>query len=76
MKLKHEKPSDEDVVATLNRLGGEASAQELFDELIRVDGALSPRHTQLAIQRVYDRGLITLDKEWKLRVAAHDAIAA
>lgn len=69
MKSKHEKPSDEQVVACLNELGGEATAQALLDALLESDETFSPRQTQLAIQRAYDRGLIALGQDWKLRIA-------
>lgn len=76
MKVKIERPSDEVVVAQLAELNGEATAQQLLDALLAADENLSARQTQLAIQRVYDRGLITLGKDWKLRVVSQEAVAA
>lgn len=76
MRHGHERPRDEDVVAKLAELGGQATAQELFEALIGADRDLSPRQTQLAIQRVYDRGLIALGGDWKLRVVPQNAVAA
>lgn len=74
--MKIERPSDEVVVAQLAELNGEATAQQLLDALLAADENLSARQTQLAIQRVYDRGLITLGKDWKLRVVSQEAVAA
>ena len=73
MGYSHEIPSDDDVVAALDDLGGHSNALALCEKL----GALghSERRAQLAIQRAAERGRLTVEQDWTLSVAKQ-AVAA
>ena len=66
-------PSDNQVVAALNALGGTATARALCEKL--VDEGHPRRDSQLAIQRTVERGRITVDSDWTLRTV-NQAVAA
>jgi hypothetical protein len=67
MTHNHEVPSDDQVVAALQTIGGRADASSLLDHL--VDEGHPRRQTQLAIQRAADRGRIQLERDWSYTVA-------
>ena len=68
-----EVPSDNDVVAALEALGGSAAAVELCRQLVIAGNSVL--QSQLAIQRAADRGRLRINQDWTLSVAA-EAIAA
>ena len=68
-----EVPSDDEVVATLNDLGGTVPAVELCRAL--VIAGHSVLQSQLAIQRAADRGRLQVNKDWTLSVVL-EAVAA
>lgn len=55
-------PSDEDVIAALGALGGNANAVALRDALIAQGNSKS--RCELAIQRTADRGKIFIWRDW------------
>ena len=66
MTHNHEIPSDDQVVAALEAIGGRADASALLERL--VDDGHPPRQTQLAIQRAADRGRLRLERDWNYTV--------
>ena len=71
--LHLEIPSDDDVVAVLNELGGRASAVRLRDRLIEVGHSES--RSELAIQRATDRSRIFICRDWTLSVQQEQQVA-
>lgn len=69
----NEIPSDDEVVAVLERLGGRTDAMSLCRAL--VDEGHPVAKSQLAIQRATDRQRLILDRDWTLSVA-RQAVAA
>ena len=66
-------PSDPEVVEALQRLGGQATAAVLCEELVK---AGHPRRDcQLAIQRASERGRVVVASDWTLRLP-EEALAA
>lgn len=59
-----EVPSDEEVVATLQRLGHRVTARALCMELVFAGHPV--RQSQLAIQRAAERGRIEVNADWTL----------
>jgi hypothetical protein len=59
-------PSDDDVVAALNMLGGGATALQLRDELVGQSHGKS--RCELAIQRAVDRGRIFIWRDWTVHL--------
>ena len=57
-------PSDDEVVATLQRLGDRVTARALCMEL--VTAGYPVRQSQLAIQRAAERGRIQVNTDWTL----------
>jgi hypothetical protein len=70
---EYEVPSDNDVVAALNELGGTAPAVDLCRALVIAGHPVL--QSQLAIQRAADRGRLQINKDWTLSVAL-EAVAA
>jgi hypothetical protein len=74
MAYVHEVPSDEQVVAALEELGGQADAITLCEKL------MSQGHpelqSQLAIQRAAERRRLVVERDWTLSVPAQQNIAA
>ena len=66
-------PSDDQVVAVLNRLGDGITARALCNALI-MDGH-PVRQSQVAIQRAAERGRILVNEDWTLSVV-REAVAA
>lgn len=66
-------PSDDQVVAALALLGGQSTAQKLCDAL--VEAGHPRRDSQLAIQRSSERGRITVQPDWTLRLDAQEVAA-
>lgn len=67
-------PSDDEVVAVLQRLGDRVTARALCVELI-ADGH-PVRQSQLAIQRAAERGRIQVNDDWTLSAMVVEAMAA
>jgi len=57
-------PSDDEVVATLQRLGDRVTARALCMELVTAGHPV--RQSQLAIQRAAERGRIQVNTDWTL----------
>lgn len=74
MRYDDEIPSDDDVVAALNELGGHATAGLLCRKLVD-DGHLRLR-SQLAIQRAAERGRLLVNSDWSLSVTVQQLEAA
>ena len=74
MRYDDEIPSDDDVVAALNELGGHATARLLCRKLVE-DGHLRLR-SQLAIQRAAERGRLLVNSDWSLSVTVQQLEAA
>ena len=74
MAYVHEVPSDEQVVAALTELGGQADAISLCHQL------MSQGHpelqSQLAIQRAAERGKLVVERDWTLSIPVQQNIAA
>lgn len=72
-----EVPSDEEVIAVLDHLGGRTTALKLCEALMQRE---HPRlQSQLAIQRTAERGKIHIWSDWTLSLAeekAKEAVAA
>lgn len=73
MNHTNEVPSDNEVVAALEAMGGRADASALLERL--TGEGHSPRLTQLAIQRAADRGRLKLERDWSYTVARELAAA-
>lgn len=73
MSYMHEIPSDDDVVAILSELGGNADALTLCRALVAAGHAEG--RSQLAIQRATDRGKLKLERDWTLSLVK-EAVAA
>lgn len=59
-----EVPSDDEVVAALNHIGGSGTASQLCDELVARHHPR--RESQLAIQRAAERGRVIVKSDWRL----------
>lgn len=66
-------PSDNEVVAALEKLKGLATAEALCEQLVN-DGHVR-RDSQLAIQRTAERGRIVIGNDLMLRVASQSVAA-
>ena len=66
-------PSDDEVVAVLEALGGHASAIELRDALIKRNHGKS--RCELAIQRAADRARIYIWRDWTLHLDREQQVA-
>jgi len=73
MATRHEVPSDDEVVATLQQLGGHADAVKLCRALM--EKGHPHLESQLAIQRTAERRRLVVNRDWTLSVPG-DAIAA
>ena len=69
-----EVPSDEQVIAALEELNGNADALTLCGRLMAQGHP--ELQSQLAIQRAAERGKLVVNNDWTLSVAAENAVAA
>lgn len=72
MATRHEVPSDDEVVATLQELRGHADAVALCRALMA--RGHPQLESQLAIQRAAERRRIRVDRDWTLKL--NEPIAA
>jgi hypothetical protein len=73
MYTDHEVPSDDEVIATLVKLGGHADAVALCRALM--DAGHPQLESQLAIQRTAERRRLIVHRDWTLSTLP-EAVAA